>query len=227
MEILDILKSARIRSLEDMIYGYVEFGKFSSTIEELGIAEMRKQIIDKALLDNCADALREDILHFDKQLRREVKKMEKLCRETWYNIVGDEEFLGPEDLKLRGKISIGSDYPPLHPLQGDDRQTIWDLLVDEYYRSNKAYVRTEKMIWNFEDQERREGRMPNPKWRCDMKECCGNDFLDNLNLSVGFRKLYKHSFLALTDLIYVRTFETEVKIIEEPEIHANRFRSIC
>jgi len=203
----------------------VEYGKFGKTIEDLGIAEMRKHLLDKALIENCAEELREGILYFDKHLKKEVKKMEKLCKETWYNVVGDEEFLGEENLDVRGLISIGRDYPTLHPLQSDDRQTLWDLLVDESCRSNKAHVRTDKMKWNHEylkwhNNEKRK-RAKSDRWMMvqDLEKSNEEKFIDSLNVSSDFYHLYRHSFLALTDLIYVRTFETEIKIIEEPDLN--------
>jgi len=218
MKILEILNSSRIRTLEDVIVGYMERGGYSNVVDELGIVERRKRLIDKALLAHCADELREDILHFDELLKKEVEKMEKMCKETWYDIVGDDVFLGEKDLYVCGKISMGSNYSTLHPLQDDDRQTLWDLLVDESFRQNHACVRTKAMIWNFDRQEKREGREPTFFYDKDADVFFDNEFLDSLHLSVGFAELYKKSYLALTDFIYIRTFETAIHIIEEPHI---------
>jgi len=219
MEILDILQSPRIRALEDIIIGYMEYGRvLSKTMDDLGVAEMRKHLIDKALIENCKDELREDILYFDKLLKREERKIKKKCKDTWNDIINDDVFLGEKDLNLCGKISIGSDYPALHPLQGDDRQTLWDMLVDESFRDNHASVEAYNSQEIYNKKLRRAEKELDSLWRKFVEVSREDEFIESLNLSDGFSHLYKKSFLAITDLIYVRTFETEIKIIEEPDI---------
>jgi len=218
MKILDILNSPRIRSLEDIIVGYMEYTSFSDVIDELGIAKMRKHLIDKKLVENCKEELREDILYFDKLLKKEVKKIEKKCKETWKDIVNDDVFLGEKDLDVRGKISLGCEYPTLHPLQDDDRQSLWDMLVDESFSNNHAYVEAYNSTNNYYNKIRRKRQEPDPLWKEYMEISPEDEFIESLNLSGSFFILYKNSFLAITDLIYVRTFETEIKIIEEPNI---------
>jgi len=218
MEILDILQSPRIQSLEDIIIGYMEYTGFSDVMDKLGVAKRRKYLIDKALVENCAEELREDILYFDKLLKEEVRKMEKICEDTWKDIINDDVFLGEKNLNVCGKISIGSEYPALHPLQGDDRQTLWDMLVDESFRDNHAHVEAYNSKENYKKQKNRNRQEPDPLWREYMEVSREDEFVESLNLSDGFFHLYKNTFLAITDLIYVRTFETEIKIIEESDI---------
>jgi len=218
MEILDILQSPRIQSLEDIIIGYMEYSGYSDVMDKLCVAQMRKRLIDKTVVENCAEELREDILYFDKLLKKEERKMKKMCKETWNDIANDDVFLGEKDLNVCGKISIGSEYPALHPLQDDDRQSLWDMLVDESFRYNYAYVEAYNSKENYKKQKNRKKQEPDPLWREYMEISREDEFIESLNLSDGFFHLYKNSFLAITDLIYVRTFETEMKIIEEPDI---------
>ena len=104
-------------------------------------------------------------------------------------------------------------YPELHPVQGEDRQELWDAICDPGW--NMMYNHGVSMMalslpglinCSFESFIGMD--CPPPNWN----EGLDHDLTKDLHLISAFHHLFDHTKFAITDFIYVRTFETEVNI---------------
>ena len=185
---------------EDTRYDYSDFDCLLS---------LRRDIINKRVLAHQEEIL-QDIIAFNDALTKALHEMYDRTHRIWGSIKDNEDFVG--DLHIKANCFLGYEYPKLHPIQGDDRQQLWEALCDSGW--NKLYESGVIFDLNLPDVDDKTFDSyigmdcPPPNWN----EGLDQELTKDLHLSRAFHNLFDHTKFAITDFIYVREFETEIKI---------------
>ena len=135
-----------------------------------------------------------------------------------WETVKDNNTFGDE-ITLTAKCFLGYKYPELHPVQGEDRQELWDAICDPDW--NRMYDKGVSMMslslptlkkYSFETFIGMD--CPPPNWNEDLDR----ELTKDLHLTSAFHHLFEHTKFAITDFIYVRKFETEINIEIDKQI---------
>ena len=94
------------------------------------LLSLRKDIIDKQVLANQKELLPE-IIAFNDTLREALREMYDRAHRIWDKMINIIDEGDGEEMELTAKIYLDTDYPALHPIQGDDRQDLWYALCDD------------------------------------------------------------------------------------------------
>ena len=175
------------------------------------LLEIRKQMINKRVLAHQEEIL-PDIIAFNDALTEALREMYDRAHRIW-NDIKDKKAYG-DDIELTAKCFLSYDYPELHPVQGEDREEFWGALCDTgwntLYRDGASlpilWVRADECIESFDSLIGMD--CPPPNWN----EGLDRELTKDLHLTSAFHNLFDHMNFAITDLIYVRKFETEINI---------------
>ena len=173
------------------------------------LLSLRKDIINKRVLAHQEEIV-PDIIAFNDALTDALREMYDRAHRIWNCIKDKEDFEG--DLEVRAMCFLGYDYPELHPVQGDDRQDLWNAICDSGW--NRLYEegvtlptltlpRSDESFEHFIGMD-----CPPPNWN----EGLDQELTKDLHLNSAFHHLFDHMEFAITDFIYVRKFETEIHI---------------
>lgn len=118
-----------------------------------------------------------------------------------------------EEMVLTAKCYLDTDYPVLHPIQGEDRQDLWYALCDGDLNpmyADGVSVLTLTLPRDEDDSFDSFIGMdcPPPNWN----EGLDQELTQDLHLINQFHTLFQHMNFALSDFIYVRKFKTEINI---------------
>ena len=118
-----------------------------------------------------------------------------------------------EEMELSAKIYLDTDYPALHPIQGDDRQELWYALCDDdlnpmYADGISVLTLTFPRDVNYTFDTFIGMDCPPPNWN----EGLDPELTKDLHLISQFHNLFQHMLFAITDFIYVRKFRTEINV---------------
>lgn len=175
------------------------------------LLDWRKSLINKKALAHQEDIL-PDIIAFNDALRDALKEMYDRALRIW-ETVKDNNILGDE-ITLTAKCFLGYKYPELHPVQGEDRQELWDAICDSDW--NRMYDKGVSMMlltlpmlkkYSFDFFVGQEDSTA-----LNWNEELDNELTKDLQLTSAFHHLFDHTKFAITDFIYVRKFETEINI---------------
>ena len=176
------------------------------------LLSLRKDIINKQVLAN-QKALLPDIIAFNDALREALLDMYDRAHRIWDKMIGIIDEGDGEEMELTAKCYLDVDYPTLHPIQGEDRQDLWCALCDEDLNPMYAdgisvltltFPRDEGYTFDsFIGMD-----CPPPNWN----EGLDPELTKDLHLISQFHNLFQHMLFAITDLIYVRKFKTEINI---------------
>ena len=115
-------------------------------------------------------------------------------------------------MELTAECYLGREYPKLHPIQGDDRQNLWDALCDSgwnvLYDSGVHHSLFFPTYLNDSFDSFIGMDCPPHNWN----EGLDPELTKDLHLNMAFHNVYSHCHFAITDIIYVRDFYTEFKI---------------
>lgn len=194
----------------EIIYRYKSTRCYESNDDYL--LSLRRDIINKIVLAHQKDIL-PDIIAFNDALRDALRDMYDRAQRVWNKVVQSIDEADGEDLELTAKCYFDYTYPELHPLQGEDRQDLWDALCDEDLNPLYAdgisvltltFPRDERCTFNsFIGMD-----CPPPNWN----EGLDQELTKDLHLISQFHNLFQHMNFALTDILYVRKFKTEIEI---------------
>lgn len=172
------------------------------------LLSLRKDIINKKVLAHQEDFL-PDIIALNDALREGICEMYDRAHFVWdkFNGVFDEE------KELTAKCYLDYTYPEHHPMQGEDRQDLWDALCDGDLNPMYAdgvsvltltFPRDEgQTFYSFIGMD-----CPPPNWN----EGLDQELTKDLHLISQFHNLFQHMNFALTDILYVRQFKTEINV---------------
>ena len=176
------------------------------------LLSLRKDIIDKQVLANQKELLPE-IIAFNDTLREALREMYDRAHRIWDKMINIIDEGDGEEMELTAKIYLDTDYPALHPIQGDDRQDLWYALCDDDLNPMYAdgisvltltFPRDEDYTFDtFIGMD-----CPPPNWN----EGLDLELTKDLHLISQFHNLFQHMLFAITDFIYVREFRTEINI---------------
>lgn len=174
------------------------------------LLSLRKTMINERALAHQEEIL-PDIIAFNDSLREALREMYDKAHRIWNSIKDKAE--NPDHMHLSARCYLGNDYPPLHPVQGDDRQELWNALCDcGWNRIYEDGVTHGHLIIPMDEEysfERLTGMdCTPPNWN----EGLDQELTKDLHLILPFHHLFDHMNFAITDFIYVRQFETEINI---------------
>ena len=194
----------------EIIYRYKSTRCYESNDDYL--LSLRRDIINKIVLAHQKDIL-PDIIAFNDALRDALRDMYDRAQRVWNKVVQSIDEADGEELELTAKCYFDYTYPELHPLQGEDRQDLWDALCDEDLNPLYAdgisvltltFPRDERCTFSsFIGMD-----CPPPNWN----EGLDQELTKDLHLISQFHNLFQHMNFALTDILYVRKFKTEIEI---------------
>ena len=176
------------------------------------LLSLRRSIINKKVLDHQKEFL-PDIIAFNDALREALREMYDRAHRVWSKVVQSIDEIDSEEMELTAKLYFDYTYPELHPLQGEDRQDLWDALCDGDLNpmyADGVSVLTLTLPRDEDDSFDSFIGMdcPPPNWN----EGLDQELTKDLHLINQFHTLFQHMNFALTDFIYVRKFKTEINI---------------
>ena len=194
----------------EIILKYNDYRSYNSDNDVL--LSLRKGIINKQVLANQKELL-PDIIAFNDALREALRDMYDRAYRVWDKMINIIDEGDGEEMELTAKIYLDTDYPALHPIQGDDRQDLWYALCDEDLNPMYAdgisvltltFPRDEGYTFDsFIGMD-----CPPPNWN----EGLDPELTKDLHLISQFHNLFQHMLFAITDFIYVRKFRTEINV---------------
>ena len=194
----------------EIILKYNDYRCYNSDNDVL--LSLRKGIINKQILANQKELL-PDIIAFNDALREALRDMYDRAHRIWDKMINIIDEGDGEEMELTAKIYLDTDYPALHPIQGDDRQDLWYALCDDDLNPMYAdgisvltltFPRDEGYTFDtFIGMD-----CPPPNWN----EGLDPELTKDLHLISQFHNLFQHMLFAITDFIYVRKFKTEINI---------------
>ena len=194
----------------EIILKYNDYRCYNSDNDVL--LSLRKGIINKQVLANQKELL-PDIIAFNDALREALRDMYDRAHRIWDKMINIIDEGDGEEMELTAKIYLDTDYPALHPIQGDDRQELWYALCDDDLNPMYAdgisvltltFPRDEDYTFDtFIGMD-----CPPPNWN----EGLDPELTKDLHLISQFHNLFEHMLFAITDFIYVRKFRTEINI---------------
>ena len=194
----------------EIIQKYNDYRCYNSDNDVL--LSLRKDIINKQVLANQKELL-PDIIAFNDALREALRDMYDRAYRVWDKMINIIDEGDGEEMELTAKIYLDTDYPALHPIQGDDRQDLWYALCDGDLNPMYAdgisvltltFPRDEDYTFDtFIGMD-----CPPPNWN----EGLDPELTKDLHLISQFHNLFQHMLFAITDFIYVRKFRTEINV---------------
>lgn len=202
------LQNSKIHFLEkEILWMYREHPTYLSDDDFL--LPERRDIINEMVLANQEEILL-DIIEFNDALTNALRDMYDRSHLIWNDIKDKNEY--GDEIEITAQCFLGHKYPILHPVQGEDRQELWDALCDGDW--NPIYDSGVKHSLTFPDYEEMSFETfigmdcPPPNWN----EGLDQELTKDLHLTSAFHNLFDHTKFAITDFIYVRKFETAINI---------------
>ena len=90
------------------------------------LLSLRKDMINNRILVNQEEIL-PDIIAFNDVLTAALRELYDRAHRIWDSIKDNADF---KDSEIEAKCYLSYDYPKLHPVQGKDRQDLWNALCD-------------------------------------------------------------------------------------------------
>ena len=171
---------------------------------------LRRYIINHRVLEHQEEIL-PDIIAFNDALTDALKKMYDEAYQLWDKIKVDKDF--GDDPEVSAICFLDDIYPKAHPVQKDDRQEFWYALDDYRHSSYQNGITLVPLSINrSHEKEPFESLIgmdcPPPNWN----EGLDAELTKDLHLTSAFHNIFFHMGFAITDFIYVRQFEKEIKI---------------
>ena len=172
------------------------------------LLSLRKNMINERVLAHQEEIL-PDIIAFNDAMTAALRELYDRAHRIWDSIKDHADF---KDAEIEAKCYLSYDYPKLHPVQGKDRQDLWNALCDTGW--NGVYEQGLSLMtlslpednFSFEDFVGLDEKDNN--WN----EGLDRELTKDLHLTSAFHNTFEHLKFAITDFIYVREFETEINI---------------
>lgn len=173
------------------------------------LLSLRKDMINHRVLAHQEEIL-PHIVAFNDALTDALREMFDRAHRMWDSIKDNKDF--GDKTEIEAKCFLSYDYPELHPIQNENRQELWEAICDAGW--NKLYddgvslgtLRLPDYDESFKSFIGLDGETRN--WN----EGLDRELTKDLHLTSAFHNLFEHMEFAITDFIYIRKFETEIKI---------------
>ena len=174
------------------------------------LLEIRKDLINKKVLKFQEDLIPE-IVEFNETLRNTLQKMYDKAYHIWIDFQKLRDW--EDDIELTAECYLGPVHPARHPLQGEDRQDLWNALCDDELNTLYAGgVSLQTLTFPRDNKESFESFIgmdcPPPNWN----EGLDSKLTEGLHLICQFNHIFDYTYWAITDFIYVREFEIRIKV---------------
>lgn len=174
------------------------------------LLEIRKDLINKKVLKFQEDLIPE-IVEFNETLRNTLQKMYDKAYHIWIDFQKLRDW--EDDIELTAECYLGPVHPARHPLQGEDRQDLWNALCDDELNTLYAGgVSLQTLTFSRDNKESFESFIgmdcPPPNWN----EGLDSKLTEGLHLICQFNHIFDYTYWAITDFIYVREFEIRIKV---------------
>ena len=182
---------------------------------------LRKEMINERILEHKEEIL-PDIIAFNDELTKALRSMYDKAHEVWDNIKGNKCFDG--HLVLKAKCYLAKDIIPI-PEEGSHEDKLCCALFNS--SSNWRYdggITLKPLVFPRDENKSFEELMDmecphyhtkgdfflwkHSKWRYKLDK----EVTEELHLSSAFYNLLYNMCFAITDLIYIRRFATDIKI---------------
>ena len=176
--------------------------------EGKSLLSLRRKLINEMVLSHQEDYI-DDIIAFNDSLMDSLREMYDRACHIYSDMTKHKDY--GDDIKLEARLFFSKHYPERHPIQGGDRQDLWDALLDKDWNETYDCGITCLSLNN--------GTFGKP-----FESFIGMDILSNWNdglniektkdmkLSPQFNHLFKQTEFAITDFIYVRDFYSEINV---------------
>lgn len=174
------------------------------------LLELRKKMINRRALGH-QEILLPDIIAFNDALTNALKKMYDKAHRIWNDLNSHSNY--GDEAVLTARCYLSYDYPELHPIQGERRDELWGALCDGGWNplyEDGVTLSTLRLPSDIDGSFDALIGMdcPPPNWN----EGLDPELTKDLHLTIAFHHLFDHTNFAITDFIYTRNFETEIKI---------------
>ena len=208
---IDVLCDYSIKMIEQEIIQEYN-NTYHDGLGDGALLNLRKRIINKEMLAHQKELL-PDIIAFNDALRDALRDMYDRAHRIWDKMVQTIDEADGEEMELTAKCYLDYNYPKLHPIQGEDRQDLWNALCDDDL--NLLYadgISVLTLTFPRDEGDTFDSFIgmdcPPPNWN----EGLDQELTKDLNLISQFHNLFQHMMFAITDFIYVRKFKTEITI---------------
>ena len=200
-----------VAKLEDTIVRL--FDEFDEdTLRLRHLLELRKRMINSEALKH-QEKLLPDIIAFNDALTQALHEMLDKAHYAWEKLSLLNTTAQRHVTKLSIKLFFG-DYPKLHPVQDNKRETLWAALHDSELNpllydsgiSLSTLIFPEDLAMSFDSLIGMD--CPPPNWN----EGLDQELTKDLHLTSAFHNVFDHMNFAITDFIYVRNFVEEMEV---------------
>ena len=208
---IDVLCDYSVKMIErEIINEYNNTRRYA--LDDNALLSLRRNIINKEILAHQKEIL-SDIIAFNDALREALRDMYDRAHRIWDKTIQIIDENDGEEMELEAKCYFDYTYPELHPIQGKDRQDLWDALCD--IDLNPMYgdgISVLTLTFPRDEGQSFDSFIgmdcPPPNWNEGLDPVLTKD----LHLISQFHNLFKHLPFAITDFIYVRKFKTEINV---------------
>ena len=172
------------------------------------LLSLRRDMINKRVLAHQEEIL-PDIIAFNEALTAALRELYDRAHRIWDSIKDNEDF---KDAEIEAKCYLSYDYPKLHPVQGKDRQDLWNALCDTGWNGVYEQGLSLMSLSLPEDNFSFENFIGLDEKDNNWNEGLDRELTKDLHLTSAFHNLFEHMEFAITDFVYVREFETEINI---------------
>lgn len=211
MNIKDLLQDDALKALEDQIIMSFEglWSKDHDYTDERSLIEVRKTIINHRVLQH-QDLLLPDIIAFNDAMREALREMFDKAHAVY-----EANKKIDENVEIWACCYLSIDYPALHPVQGENRQELWNALQDSGWNLlyDTGVFFPLRLIGNYDPNSNDFDdfigmNCSSPNWN----EGLDQELTKDLHLIQAFHNLFDHTDFAITDFIYCRDFYYKIKV---------------
>ena len=191
-----------VKGIEEDIVSSFSLNSFDYDKDKC-LLSLRSNIITKMVLSHQEDII-DDIREFNENLKMALREMYDRAHRIYADISKHQDY--GDEIELTANLYLDRKYPKLHPVQGDDRQDLWDALCDGgwnvLYDEGITQLTLPHNAYGDSFESFTGMDCPPPNWN----EGLDPELTKNMNLLMQFHHLFDHTEFAITDFIYVRDF---------------------
>ena len=212
MNIKDLLQDDALEELEEQIIMSFEgcLSKDHDYTDERSLLQVRRNIINQRVLKHEQVMMLPDIIAFNDAMREALREMFDKAHAVY-----EANKKIDENVEIWACCYLSNDYPALHPVQGENRQELWNALQDSgwnlLYDTGVSFPL--RLIGNYDPNSNDFDdfigmNCPPPNWN----EGLDQELTKDLHLIEAFHNLFDHTDFAITDFIYCREFYYKIKV---------------
>ncbi len=206
------IKNEHVKNLEKRIVDF--YNEFSCDYSKgRRMVEDRKMMINDYVLDHQEDIL-PDIIAFNDALTDALRDMYDRAYRIWDDLKTIRD-LG-KNVELEARCFLDYKFADNPTIEEEEKEDLWCALSDDelnpLYGWTGASLTTIHMKTGDDSKESFDSLIgmdcPPPNWN----EGLNRELTKDLHLTSAFHHLFEHTNFALTDFIYLRDFDIEIKI---------------